>query len=61
MEAQERAEANRPRPAPAEMIQAQPWTFLALAFTGGLAAGLLLRFIGWRKTFRLYLMARRFV
>ncbi len=59
-------ELNRPirsgsRRAPAEQIQAQPWSFMGLAFVLGLTAGLLFRVRTVRKGLRLYLLARRFV
>lgn len=58
---EQRTHVTRTRPAPGEMISAQPWSFLALALTVGVAAGLLLRFKGVRKALRIYLLVRRFV
>ncbi len=47
--------------APGEAILAQPWSFITLALTMGVAAGLLLRVVGLRRALRILLLVRRFV
>ena len=49
------------RSAPAQSIQAQPWTFIPLAFVLGAGVGVLVRYIGLRRALGLYMTVRRFV
>jgi hypothetical protein len=45
--------------APAEQIRAQPWSFVSLALTMGIAAGFLMRYKTARKALKFYLSARK--
>ncbi len=49
------------RLAPGESIQAQPWSFLALALAAGVGAGLLLRVKPLRKALGVYLAVSKFI
>lgn len=48
------AETIQPDPAPLERIKSQPWSFIGLALTLGVAAGVLLRFKTLRRLAGLY-------
>ena len=45
--------------APAEQIRSQPWSFVSLALTMGIAAGFLMRYKTARKALKLYFSARK--
>jgi membrane protein len=56
---EQQAKPHTPHPAPGETIRARRWSFVGLALTMGMVAGVLLRFKTLRKALKFYTAAQR--
>lgn len=55
------SEEKRSELRPGTAIKSEPWSFILLALGVGALAGVVLRFAGFGRSYRVYRLVRRFV